>query len=127
MALRTRIARASKAILALLPSASGAPQTNQSSFRSTFSSCSGPNLLQLQPDCPAPGQIIVAVELKRRHVVVSTHAPCNRQTFVGFHVPDLVDPAAGHVADPPGARRITVAVELKGRHIIVGAHSPGDR
>ena len=43
-----------------------------------------------------------------------------------MHVPDLVDAAAGHVVDRPGARRMTVAIELKRSHVIVLALATGD-
>jgi hypothetical protein len=60
-----------------------------------------------------------------RRPFTSSFSTGNRQAVVGLHVPDLVDGAAGHVVDPPGARRM--AVELKSRHVVVGAHAPGDR
>ena len=45
----------------------------------------------------------VAVELKSRHVVGGALAPGDRQALPCLHVLNLVDAAAGHVADRPGA------------------------
>src|SRR5262249_39794634 len=59
--------------------------------------------LQLQPDRPLPRQIIVAIELDGIDIVAGAHAAGDRQTLVGPQVPDLVEAAAGHVGDPPGA------------------------
>jgi hypothetical protein len=76
-------------------------------------------------DPPGARRIIVAVELKSRHVVVGAPTPGDRQALAGLHVPDLV--AAAERIDVPRARRIVVAVELKSLHVVVSAPTPSDR
>jgi pimeloyl-ACP methyl ester carboxylesterase len=82
--------------------------------------------LSRRADPPGARRIVVAVELKSRHVVVGAPAPSDRQALAGLNIPDLVGAAPGRV-DVPGARRIAVADELKNRHVVVGAPAPSDR
>jgi len=83
------------------------------------------NSLCSRADFPGARWITVAVELKRRHVVVGASSSRDCQAFAGLRVPDLIEAAAGR-ADRPRARRIAVAVELKRLHVVVGASAPGD-
>jgi hypothetical protein len=61
----------------------------------------------------------VAVELKRRHIVVGAHPSRNRQALPCLHVPDLVEATPTYIGDGPRAGRMAVAIKLKSRHIVV--------